>query len=158
MLDDETFAVDVGKVYEVLEPVPITRVPRSPEFLLGVINLRGSVVPVVDLRRRFGLSPRQVMPRSCIVVVEVEQEGESLVIGLLADAVQEVVSIEVEKIDPTPRLGMGLHTDYLEAMVRLGDLFVLLINLDRLFRDDDLTIAATGMNPPEAVSPAVAAM
>ena len=101
------FALDVAKVREVLDFTTITKIPRTPEFMRGVINLRGNVVPVVDLRLGFGMSKTEKTVNTCIIVVEVELEGESTVIGALADSVEEVIDLEPDQIEPPPRIGTG---------------------------------------------------
>jgi len=145
-LDGELFAADVVKVREVLEPVAITHVPQTPDYLLGVINLRGNVVPVIDLRNRFGMPAQELTKHSCIIVVEIDIGGELLVIGLLADNVQEVVNIELDKIGSSPRLGTKLHTDYLAGVTQLGNDFVLLLNLDQVLTGEQ------SLHLPDAIS------
>jgi purine-binding chemotaxis protein CheW len=146
-LDGELFAADVVKVREVLEPVAITHVPQTPEYLLGVINLRGNVVPVIDLRNRFGMPAQELTKHSCIIVVEIDIESELLVIGLLADNVQEVVNIELDRIGSSPRLGTRLHTDYLAGVTQLGNEFVLLLNLDQVLIGEESFLL------PDTISP-----
>src|SRR5512134_1658617 len=104
-LDEELFALDIGKVREVLEFTSVTRVPRTPEFMRGVINLRGSVVPVVDLRLKFGLSRTESTIDTCVIITEVESGAEKTVLGALADSVQEVIELEPRNIEPPPRMG-----------------------------------------------------
>ena len=113
-LGNEVFATDVAKVREVLDLTTITAIPRTPEFMAGVINLRGSVVPVVDLRLCFEMSKTESTRNTCIVVVEVLLDNESTVIGALADSVEEVIDLEPEQIEPAPRIGTQIRTDFIK--------------------------------------------
>src|ERR1700686_821782 len=112
-LGGEVFATDVAKVREVLDFTTITKIPRTPDFMSGVINLRGSVVPVVDLRLCFEMSKTTKTVNTCIVVVEVLLERKSTIIGALADWVEEVVDLEPEQIEPAPRIGTQVRTDFI---------------------------------------------
>src|SRR5512144_2930071 len=102
-LGAEVFALDITQVREVLDYTPITRVPRMPAFMRGVINLRGAVVPVVDLRLKFGMTETERAVNTCIVIAEIELDGERTVIGALADSVREVIDLEPGQIEPAPR-------------------------------------------------------
>jgi purine-binding chemotaxis protein CheW len=112
----EVFATDVSKVREVLDFTTITKIPRTPDFMSGVINLRGNVVPVVDLRLCFDMSKTEISVKTCIVVVEMLLEGESTVIGALADSVEEVVDLEPDQIEPAPRIGTQIRTEFIKGM------------------------------------------
>ncbi|PLY01635.1 MAG: chemotaxis protein CheW [Desulfuromonas sp.] len=140
-LDKEAFGVDVSHVREVLDEARITKVPQTPEYMLGVINLRGSVVPVVDLRMRFGLSRAEKTRDTCIVVLEVNFDGELVVVGAQTDAVEEVLSIHPEQIEPPPQLGNQLKVDYIQGMGKVADdNFVMLLHIDNLFTAEELEI------------------
>src|SRR3984885_7984836 len=115
-LGDEIFATDVAKVREVLDFTTITKIPRTPDFMSGVINLRGNVVPVVDLRLCFEMSKTEKTVNTCIVVVELLGDGESRVIGALADSVEEVIDLEPEQIQPAPKIGARIRTDFIKGM------------------------------------------
>ena len=143
-LAEEIFAVDVAKVREILEWTTITKVPQTPEYMCGVINLRGSVVPVIDLKQKFGMAATEKTVNTCIIVVEVVQEGETIVLGALADSVQEVFELEPEKIEPAPRIGTNLNTDFLQGMGKHNDNFIMILDIDRVFVDVDLAEVATG--------------
>jgi purine-binding chemotaxis protein CheW len=132
-LEEELFALDIAKVREVLDFTTITKVPRTPGYLRGVINLRGSVVPVVDLRLKFGKSAAEPTVNTCIIIVEVELGGERVVMGALADAVQEVLDLEPNQIEPAPRLGSKLDTDIIRGMGKQGDQFIIILDVDRVF-------------------------
>jgi purine-binding chemotaxis protein CheW len=138
-LGNEVFATDVAQVREVLDLTSITKVPRTPEFMAGVINLRGSVVPVVDLRLCFEM-PKTVSTRNtCIVVVEVILNGEATVIGALADSVEEVIDLEPEQIQPAPRIGTQIRVDFIKGMGKRDNNFVMILDIDRVFSADELT-------------------
>ena len=138
-LADEIFAVDVATVREILEFNTITKVPQTPEFMRGVINLRGSVVPVMDMRLKFGLDETERTVNTCIIVVEIAVGDETLVLGMLADSVQEVFELEPENIEPAPRIGMKLDTAFIRGMGKHGDTFIIILDIDRVFSAADLT-------------------
>lgn len=139
-LDEEIFAVDVSKVREVLELNKVTKVPRVPEFMSGVINLRGSVVPVIDLRLKFGMSKTEKSIDTCIVVLEVEIEDETLVIGTLADSVHEVFEIDPEEIEPAPRIGTRLKTEFIKGMGKRDEMFIMILDISKIFSSDELEL------------------
>jgi purine-binding chemotaxis protein CheW len=141
-LEEELFALDIAKVREVLDFTTITKVPRTPGYLRGVINLRGSVVPVVDLRLKFGKSAAQPTVNTCVIIVEVELGGEKVVMGALADAVQEVLDLEPDQIEPAPRLGSKFDTDIIRGMGKHGDQFIIILDIDRVFALDVQEAAA----------------
>ena len=138
-LADEIFAFDVAKVREILELVSITKVPQTPEFMRGVINLRGSVVPVIDLRLNFGMQCTEQTVNTCIIVVEVNLNGETIVLGVLADSVQEVVEMEPDHIEPPPQLGTKLNTEFIKGMGKVENDFVMILDIDKVFSSDELS-------------------
>jgi len=142
-LDDEVFAVDVAKVREILELTSITKVPQTPQFMRGVINLRGSVVPVVDLRLKFGMSETAPTVDTCIIVVEVAHEHETLDLGALADSVQEVFEMEPGQVEPAPRIGTKLNTDFILGMGKHDGQFIMILDIDRTFTSDELATAGS---------------
>jgi purine-binding chemotaxis protein CheW len=137
-LDNEVFALNVARVREVLDPTAVTRIPRTPEFMRGVINLRGGVVPVVDLRLAFGMSATEKTLNTCIIVMEVRLEGETALIGALADSVEEVIDLEPEDIAAAPRLGASRKTDFIRGMGKRDSSFVMILDIDRVFSPDQL--------------------
>ncbi len=138
-LGNEVFATDVAKVREVLDFTTITEIPRTPDFMSGVINLRGSVVPVVDLRLCFEMSKTEKTRNTCIVVVEVLLDNESTVIGALADSVEEVIDLEPDQIQPAPRIGTQIRTDFIKGMGRRDTQFIMILDIDRVFSAEELT-------------------
>lgn len=137
-LDEEVFALDVAKVREILEITTITKVPQTPDFMRGVINLRGSVVPVIDMRLKFGMSETQQTVNTCIIVVEVNMDGEVIVLGALSDSVQEVVEMEPGSIEPAPHIGTKLNTEYIKGMGKHDSHFIMILDIDRVFSTAEL--------------------
>lgn len=139
-LGEEVFALDVSKVREILEYNSITKVPQVPDFMRGVINLRGSVVPVVDLRLKFGMEETVQSINTCIIVVEVLLEGETTILGALADSVQEVVDMEPEQIEPSPHIGTRLNTEFIKGMGKCDGHFVMILDIDKVFSGEQLEL------------------
>lgn len=137
-LADEVFAVDVGRVREILEITSITKVPQTPDFMRGVINLRGSVVPVIDMRLKFGMSESERTVNTCIIVVEVIMDGETIVLGSLADSVQEVIEMEPQQIEAAPHIGSHLNTDFIKGMGKHDGRFVMILDIDQIFSAHEL--------------------
>ncbi len=140
-LGDELFGVEVTRTREILSLTPVTKVPQTPGYLLGVINLRGQVVPVVDMRLKLGMAAGEKTEDTCIIVVEVQLEDESIVVGALADAVREVLEVRSDQIEPPPRLGTRLNTEFITGMGKVDDQFMILLNIDRIFSSDELSLA-----------------
>jgi purine-binding chemotaxis protein CheW len=139
-LSDELFGVEVQRTREILSLSPVTKVPQTPDYLLGVINLRGQVVPVVDMRLKLGLPAGEESEDTCIIVVEVQVDGEVIVVGALADAVREVLEIRSDQIEPAPRLGTRLKTEFISGMGKVDEQFLILLNIDRVFNTDELIL------------------
>ncbi len=154
-LGQEIFAIEVAKVREVLDLAPITAIPRTPEFMSGVINLRGSVVPVVDLRLCFEMAKTENTRNTCIVVVEVLLDNDSIVIGALADSVEEVIDLEPEQIQPPPRIGTRIRTDFIRGMGKRETQFIMILDIDRVFSAEDLAMAR-GQEPEKVQAEAAA--
>ena len=139
-LDDEVFALDIGKVREVLDFTSITKVPRTPEFMRGVINLRGSVVPVVDLRLKFGMARTEKTVNTCIIIVEVTVDNETTILGALADSVQEVMDLEPDHIEPAPKIGTRLSTEFIKGMGKRDNRFIIILDIDKVFSTSELAL------------------
>src|ERR1700744_1721855 len=138
-LGNEAFGIDGAKGREVLDFTTITEIPRTPDFMSGVINLRGSVVPVVDLRLCFQMSKTVTKRNTCSVVVEVLLEGEATVIGALADSVEEVIDLEPDQIQPAPKIGTQIRTDFIKGMGKRDSQFVMILDIDRVFSAEELS-------------------
>ncbi|MBF0135774.1 MAG: chemotaxis protein CheW [Magnetococcales bacterium] len=137
-LDNEIFAVDIAKVREVLEYTAITHVPRTPEFMRGIINLRGKVVPVVDMRMKFSMAESERTVNTCIIIVEIVQDETVRQIGALADSVKEVMDIDHDKIEPAPKIGTNLRSEFLKGMGKHDNQFIMILDINRVFSNEDL--------------------
>ena len=151
-LEDEVYATDIAQVREVLEYSKVTKVPRTPDYMRGVINLRGRVVPVLDLKLRFGMSRTEQTINTCVIIVEVNMEGEKMVIGALADSVQEVIEMDPSVIEPPPKIGTKLNTDFIRGMGKRDDQFVIILDIDKVFSGENLGEVKATMAEPEMVS------
>ena len=140
-LAEDIFAIDVIMAKEVLDFSEVTKVPQTPDYMLGVINLRGSVVPVIDMRLKFGMDDAEKTRDSCIIVVEVNIDGESITVGAMADSVREVMDMNESQIEPPPRIGTKLNTEFIKGMGNLGDKFVIILDINKVFSADDLDLA-----------------
>ena len=139
MLGQEAFAVGILGIKEIIEYHGVTEVPMMPACVRGVINLRGAVVPVVDLPARFGRASSEVTKRTCVVIVEAEcARGERQVMGLLVDAVNEVIDIAAADIEPPPAFGARLRSDFIHGVGKVRGRFVLLLDIDRTLSIDDI--------------------
>ncbi len=139
-LADEIFAVDISQVREVLEYTNMTRVPRTPEFMCGVINLRGHVVPVVDMRLKFGMDKSKRTVNTCIIIIEVRVDDGATVLGAMADSVKEVMTLESNLIEPPPRIGTKLRTNFIQGMGKHGDQFIIILDSNKVFSSNELDV------------------
>ena len=139
-LGEEEFALEITKVREVMDYTTITRVPRMPEFLKGVINLRGNVVPVIDLRLKLGMSATKKTVDTCIVIMEIKVDGEPIDMGALTDSVQAVVDLDPGQIEPPPRLGTKLNTEFIQGMGKRDNKFLIILNIDKVLAGDELAL------------------
>lgn len=137
-LSEEIFGVDVLQIREILEYIKITKIPQTPDFMCGVINLRGSVVPVIDMRQKFNMGKIERTVNTCIVVLEIEISDEKLLIGALVDSVQEVFELEQHDIESAPKIGTKLNTEFIKGMGKRGDKFIILLNINNVFSMDEL--------------------
>lgn len=136
-LGEEVFALEIGKVLEVIDFTTVTKVPRTPAFMCGVINVRGSVVPVVDLRLKFGLAKTEKTVNTCLIIVEVTVDKETAVLGALVDSVQEVMDLESEHVESAPKIGRRLNTEFIKGMGRHNERFVIILDIDKVFSSDE---------------------
>jgi len=137
-LADEEYGIGILKIKEIIGMMPITSVPQTPKFVKGVINLRGKVIPVLDLRSRFGIEPMNYTERTCIIVVEIAGTAGNVMIGIVVDSVSEVMSIKAEAIEETPTFGTKLNTDYILGMAKIGKSVKILLDIDRVLGADDI--------------------
>lgn len=139
-LGEEEYGLDILKVQEIIGIMPITRVPRTPAYVRGVINLRGRVIPVVDLRVKFGVSKPEDTERTCIVVVQVAGTSVATTMGVVVDEVSEVVDIPESAVDETPRFGADVETDFVLGIGKLADKVVMLLDIDRVLTSTDVEV------------------
>jgi purine-binding chemotaxis protein CheW len=149
-LQEEVFALDISTVREVLDFTNITRVPKTPDFMRGVINLRGSVVPVVDLRLKFGLPVTEKTVNTCVIIVEVDVDDEMIVLGVLADSVQEVLDLDPGHIEPAPKIGTRLNTEFIKGMGKQNDRFIIILDIDKVFSTNELVLVQAPQAGPTA--------
>lgn len=150
-LAEELFAIEVTRAREILDMVPITKVPQTPAYLLGVINLRGQVVPVVDMRRKLGMPEGTLTKDSCIIVLEASFEGEVVIVGALADQVEEVLELGSHQIEPAPRLGSRLRTDFIRGIGNVNEQFLIILDIDRVFSSEEIALVSD-LNRDEAAA------
>jgi purine-binding chemotaxis protein CheW len=138
-LSDEEYGIGILKIKEIIGMMPITSVPRTPTYVRGVINLRGKVIPVIDLRIRFCMEEKEYNDRTCIVVVEIESHGIEMVIGIVVDSVSEVLNIKSEEIEETPEFGTTLNTEYILGMATMEGEVKILLDIDEVLSSEELT-------------------
>ena len=143
MLSGETYAVSILHIKEIIQYGQLTEVPRMPDFIRGVINLGGAVVPVIDLSARFGKQPTLVGRRNCIIIIEVSVGTETQNVGVMVDAVNAVLEIPVGEIEPAPTFGAGIHADFIAGMAKLNGKFVIILNIQYVLSMDDMATLAT---------------
>jgi purine-binding chemotaxis protein CheW len=146
-LGGDSFAIPVEQIREIIEYAQLTTIPGLPTFLRGLINLRGTVVPVLDLQVRLGKDATQVQRRTCIVIVEVEQEEERIALGILVDAVSEVITLAPEKVEPPPSFGVDLRSDFISGILNLDKRFVVSLDLHNVLSIDELA-SLIGLHRP----------
>jgi len=156
-LGDELFAINVSQVREVLEVQQITKVPTAPAYMRGVVNVRGQAIPVVDLRQRFGLPSVPDNINTRVIVMELNIDGETAVIGGLADSVHEVIELEEGNINPPPRIAMRWRTDFILGMGKRGEEFIIILNVNAVFSSEELIAVSepVALAGPTSTSPAV---
>ena len=139
-LAEEEYGIGILKIKEIIGMMSITSVPRTPDFVKGVINLRGQVIPVLDLRRRFGMDEIDYTERTCIIVVEIEGETGTVMIGIVVDSVSEVLNIKGEDIEPAPTFGARLNTDYILGIAKMGGGVKILLDIDKVLSSEEVMI------------------
>ncbi len=153
MIGAEEYAISLLKVKEIIEYDTITEVPKTPEWVRGVINLRGSVVPVIDLAVKFRQSPSVAGKLTCIVITEVECEGEATVMGVMVDSVRQVIDLKPQEIEEPPTFGTRVKVDYLLGMARAGKKFCLILDTEKVLSTDELLELPDSIADPENLEP-----
>ncbi|ACU90008.1 chemotaxis protein CheW [Desulfomicrobium baculatum] len=139
-LGEEVFALETGCVREVIELVPVTRIPKTPPFMRGVINLRGHAVPVVDLRIKFDMPTAHDTVNTCIIIVDVEVEGENCYMGAIVDSVREVFEMTSDQINPPPRMGTSIRADFIRGMGKQNEEFIMILDIGKVFSQEELAL------------------
>jgi purine-binding chemotaxis protein CheW len=142
-LDAEEYGLEILKVQEIIKMMDITRVPRTPDFVRGVINLRGKVIPVVDLRLKFGMASRETTDKTCVIVVQVahgDATSGSMTMGTIVDEVSEVLDIAGEQIEPAPEFGTSVNTDFILGMGKVAKKVVMLLDIDKVIASGELAV------------------
>jgi purine-binding chemotaxis protein CheW len=147
-LEDEIYALEIAKVREVLDFTRITKVPQTPDFMRGVINLRGAVVPVTDLRLKFGMTETEKTVNTRIIIMEITVDDEPTELGALADSVQEVMDINPEDIEPAPKIGTRLDTEFIKGMGKKDEEFLMILDIDKVFSRDELAMVRQSKEAP----------
>lgn len=151
-LGEESYGLEIMKAQEIIGMMRVTKVPRMPDFVRGVINLRGRVIPVIDLRRKFGLEPKPDTDRTCIIVCQVARDGQQVTVGLIVDEVSEVLDIREDQIDPAPDFGGVVDTSFLLGIGKVGPRVIMLLDADKVFSAAEVAAVAHVRAPGEAQS------
>ena len=155
LLGGEMFAIGILNIKEIIEYGQLTEVPMMPEFIRGVINLRGAVVPVVDLSARFGRKRTEITRRTCIVIIEVESGEDKHDVGVVVDSVSEVLEIPAGEIEPAPSFGAKIRADFIAGMGKVGGKFVILLSVNNVLSLDDLAMLENAAGSEGALTPEV---
>lgn len=153
-LGDEVYGLEITKVREVLDYTKITKVPKTPDFMKGVINLRGGVVPVVDLRLKFGMPAVRQTVDTCIIIVDVTVDDDQGILGALADQVHEVIELDPSQIEPPPKIGTRLDTDFIKGMGKHDENFIIILNIEKIFSVEELTAVSRASGSAPSPDPA----
>ena len=148
----EEFGIDILRVKEIIEYIAPTVVPMTPPSVRGVINVRGSVVPVVDLAVRFGQPAGEITKRTCIIIVEMELDGEQIVMGVVGDTVNEVTPLSAEEIESAPNFGTNVDVEFLHGIGKVGEHFVLILDVDRVLSADEFAAVAAARENGEGLA------
>lgn len=145
-LREEVYGIEILKVHEIIGMMPVTRVPKTPDFVRGVVNLRGKVIPVIELRRKFDFEGQDDTERTCIVVVQVAWNAGPVTLGLIVDEVSEVLNVAANQIEPPPAFGPGVETEFILGMGKIGQKVVMLLDVDKVLSGEDLALASQARN------------
>jgi purine-binding chemotaxis protein CheW len=139
-LGNEYFAANVSKVLNILEMTKVTKVPKAPNYMKGVINLRGAVLPLIDTRIKFDMPETEYTANTCILVLDIEMNGESVHVGALVDSVQEVLEIDEAQIQPPPSIGTRYKSEFIDGIAKVDEDFIMILNMDLIFSTDELSL------------------
>lgn len=143
LLAGEPYAINILVIKEIIEYGSLTSVPLMPEFIRGVLNLRGQVLPVIDLAARFGRDPAEIARRTCIIIVEMDNDGDRQDVGVVVDSVSEVMDISASAIQPPPAFGAKIRADFIEGMVEVDGKFIIILNVNRVLSLDEMALLAS---------------
>lgn len=149
LLDNEEYGVDILRVQELRGWTPVTRMPDMPEYMQGVLNLRGAIIPVVDLRRRFGLKPVEYSSTTVVIVVKIDSGRTERVMGIIVDAVSETYTLDLEKIQPAPKVGSVINSDFITGLVAENERMIVLLDIDALMNSEEMAIEMAAEAPAE---------
>ena len=157
-LAGEVYATNVECAREVLEFAHVTPLPKAPTWMRGVLNLRGNVIPVLDMKQKLGMGPTEGTRDTCVLILEIDFEGEATLVGMLADSVREVIEVHPTELDPPPRFGSRVSTEYVKGVGRRHEQLYILLDIPKIFAEDDLELAQEAQTAgfdvaPDAVSP-----
>ena len=149
-LAEEYFAVSVSNVLHILEMQRITKIPHCPDYMMGVINLRGTVLPVIDTRKKFGIGEAEITKNSCILVLNLELKGEIINLGAVVDSVHEVEEINTGQVKPPPSVGSKYKSEFIEGLYAQDDRFVMMVNMNKVLSMDELLVVQDITEEPQA--------
>jgi purine-binding chemotaxis protein CheW len=155
VLDSELFAARIDRVREILDRTDMTRIPRMPDYMRGALNVRGEVIPVVDLRVKFGLPAVEYTLDTCVVLIEVAVDGEMTVLGALVDAVRDVFEVEESALSNAPRMGTKLNTEFIEGVAHCDDELIIVLDLDRVLSHEEVITLRDTVSGSDADAPDV---
>jgi len=142
VLSDEEFAIPVMTIKEIIEYGHLTNVPMVPDFIQGVVNLRGNVVPVISLSSKFGLDVKAIDKRTCIIIMDAQIDGEAVVMGVVVDKVLQVIEIPENNIEPPPTLGATIRTDFIKGMGKLDDNFIIILDIVQVLSAEEIALVS----------------
>ena len=152
LIDKEVFAAHVSKIERIIEVPVITKIPHSPTYMKGVMDLQGNAMPVVDTRLKFEMSPTEMTANTCVLVLDLNIDGELVQLGALVDAVNEVIEIRDDEVRPLPTVGNKYRTEFIQGVVKFGKTFIMLLNMDLLFSADELDTLTDQIDELEKVA------
>lgn len=147
-LADEEYGLEILKVREIIGMMSVTKVPRTPAFIRGVINLRGKVIPIIELRTKFGMEPTEDTDETCIIVADVSQDGDIVQMGIIVDTVSEVLDINGNEIEPAPSFGSSINTDFILGIAKVKETVKILLNIEKVLTKGEAAIAAETQSVP----------
>jgi len=140
VLSDEEYCIEILKIREIMGMTDITEIPQTPDFIMGVINLRGQIIPIIDLRLKFDLEFKEYTDRTCIIVVEIEYEGEITLMGIVVDAIQEVINIPEEKVSKIPYINSKIKSDYILGVAETGDSIKIILDIRKVVTEEEFVL------------------